>query len=113
MDLTSILQIISALIPIVGFSAAVVAAITYVRYKGTIDALKETAETYQRLANGYKEETEELKQEVMALKTQVEALQVEIAAQSLAFERVVANFTAILKKEGVIVDFPAVDGKEV
>jgi len=88
---------IMALIPIAGFAAAIVAAVVYVRYKGTVDAMKETIATYERLAAGYKEESESLRFEVTELRDKVQHMEAELKAQAMAFEKLTEKFLDSLK----------------
>ena len=97
MTLTDFWQDLMALIPIAGFAAAIVAAVVYVRYKGTVEALKETVNTYERLADGYKREGVELREEIEELKKKVIGMELELKGQALAFEKLTERFVDSLK----------------
>ena len=97
MTLNELWQNIMALIPIAGFVAAIVAAVVYVRYKGTVDALKETIATYERLAAGYRQESETLRCEIQELNKKVSDLELELKGQALAFEKLTERFVDSLK----------------
>jgi TolA-binding protein len=97
MTLNELWQDLIALIPVAGFAAAVVAAVVYVRYKGTIDALKDTVETYEKLAEGRKEESAQLRQEIADLEKKVSSLEQEMRGQAIAFEKLTEKFVDSLK----------------
>lgn len=97
MSWTEVLEVMGALIPVAGFAAAIVASIVYIRYKGTIEALKETVNTYERLAGGYKEEAETLRCEIKELKEKVEGMEKEMTSQAMAFEKLTEKFIDSLK----------------
>ena len=97
MEWSDVLEVIGALIPIAAFAAAIVAAVVYVRYKGTVDALKETVDTYERLAGGYKKEAESLRCEIAELKDKVGAMETEMKTQAMAFEKLTEKFVDSLK----------------
>lgn len=101
MTITQFLDVIALVIPIVGFIAAGVAMIIFVKYKGTIDALREAANTYETLAASYKETNEALQQQILDLKKQVDELQKTIEVQKTALQIALDETFASLRRYGV------------
>lgn len=101
MNIHEVLEALTASIPIVLFLSVIVGMVLFVKYKGTIDALRDAANTYEQVAAAYKEQVEQLKDEVDALNAQIAELKrvvdVQREAIDLAAERI---YNLVAKKVG-------------
>lgn len=109
MGIEDVLRIISALVPAIGFSTAVIGLILFVRYKGTMTALNDAVSVYQKLAEGYKQEAECLQKDITELKNEITDLKQKLQIQTAAFDKLTEQFIRALKYEG---DFAFLDRGE-
>lgn len=101
MTIHEVLSALTASIPVVLFLSIVVAMVLFVKYKGTIDALRDAASTYEQVASAYKEQVEQLKNDIDALNEQIDELKRTVVVQreaiDLAAERI---YNLVLQKVG-------------
>lgn len=86
MTIVKITQYVGMAIPLISFGALVVSIIIFVKYKGTIDALKDAAETYRTLANSYKEQIGDLSSRLESCEGEVKKLEAHVVNQKLAIQ---------------------------
>ena len=79
-----VLSILAVAAPIITISGLLAGTIIFVRYRGTMDALRQAAETYERLANARAEEIDDLRCKIEELSDKVRELTISLRERDAA-----------------------------
>ena len=92
MTLIEVTQVVSTAIPVVAFAALFVSLILYVKMRGTVDTLKEAADTYRVLGEAKEAKIDELEKKIDELQAQVVELTRALDVQKQAFHVAIDEF---------------------
>ena len=93
---------IAVAIPLATFLALTVSIILFAKNKGTIDALREAANTYKTLSESYKDTIDQLEYRLDLSEEERERLQKQLLVQQAAMEKAVDEIISGFKRAGLI-----------
>jgi AMMECR1 domain-containing protein len=93
-----VLSILAIAAPIITISGLLAGTIIFVRYRGTMDALKQAAETYERLADARADEIDDLKCKIEVLTDKVKELTIALQERDNAIAIIRTEIVAAIKE---------------